>query len=43
MQDLPSLCSEQKELKIFPERTAITSYQLKNLNENNVNHTKRLL
>ena len=43
MQDVPSLCSEQKELKIFPERTNITSYQSENLNENNVNHTEEVI
>ena len=43
MQDLPSLYSEQKELKIFPERTDITSYQSEHLNENNVNHTKEFI
>ena len=39
MQDLPSLYSEQKELKIPPERTDITSCQMEHLNENDVNHT----
>ena len=43
MQDLPSLYSEQKELKIFPERTAITSYKSKHLNENNVNHAEEVI
>ena len=37
------MCSEQKQLKIFPERTDITSYQLENLNENNVNHTEKVI
>ena len=43
MQDLPSLYSEQKELKIFPERTNVTSYQSEHLNENNVNHTEEVI
>ena len=43
MQDLPSLYSEQKELKIFPERTNITSYQSEHLNENDVNHTEEVI
>ena len=37
------MCSEQKELKIFPERTDITSYQSENLNENNINHTEEVI
>ena len=43
MQDLSSLCSEQKELNDFPERTAINACQLENLNENNVNHTEEVI
>ena len=37
------MCSEQKEPKIFPERTDIISYQLENQNENNVNHTEEVI
>ena len=39
----PLLYSEQKELKIFSERTAITSCQSENLKENNVNHTEEVI
>ena len=37
------MCSEQKELNIFPERADITSCQLENLNENNINHTEEVI
>ena len=37
------MCSEQKELNIFPGRTDITSYQLENLNENNINYTEEVI
>ena len=39
--NLPSLYSEQKELKIFSERTAIASCQSEK--ENNVNHTEEVI
>ena len=37
------MCSEQKELNIIPERADITTYQLENLNENNINHTEEVI
>ena len=37
------MCSKQKELNIVPERADITSYQLENLNENNINHTEEAI
>ena len=37
------MCSEQKELNIFPGKTNITPYQLENLNENNINHTEEVI
>ena len=37
------MCSEQKELNIFPGKTNITPYQLKNLNENNINYTEEVV
>ena len=37
---LPSLYSELKELNIFPGKTDTISYQLKNLDESNINHTE---
>ena len=43
MQDLSSLCSEQKEPDAFLEKTTITSCQLENLNENYVNHTEEVI
>ena len=43
IQDLPSLCYEQKEFDIFPGKTNITPYQLKNFNENNINHTEEVI
>ena len=43
MQDLPSLYSEQKELKTFPKRTDVTSHQLRHLNENGVNRTEEVI
>ena len=43
MQDLPSLCPEQKESHIFLGKTDIISYQLKNLDESNINHTEEVV
>ena len=40
MQNLPSLYSEQKELKILPEKTATISYQSENLQKN---HTEEVI
>ena len=37
------MCSKQKELNIVPERSDITSCQLENLNENNINHTEEVI
>ena len=37
------MCSEQQELNIFPGKTYIIPYQLKNLNENNINHTEEVI
>ena len=37
------MCSEQKELDIVPEKTNITSFHLKNLNENDINHTEEVV
>ena len=37
------MCSEQKELKTFSKRTAITFYQLENSNKSNVNHTEEVI
>ena len=34
MQNIPSLYSEQKEFETLPEKMAITSYQLENLQKN---------
>ena len=43
MQDLSSLCSDQKDPDDFLERTTITFCQPENLNENNVNHTEEVI
>ena len=43
MQNLPSLCPEQKEPNIFLGKTDIISYQSKNLDENNINHTEEVV
>ena len=43
MQNLSSLCSEQKEPDDFLEKITITSYQPENLNENSVNHTEEVI
>ena len=43
MQDLPSLSPEQKESNIFFGKTDIIPYQLKNLDESNINHTEEVL
>ena len=37
------MCSEQKELNIFPKRADIISHQLENLNENSINHTEEVV
>ena len=39
----PHCILSKKELKIFPERTNITSYQSEHLNENGVNHTEEVI
>ena len=36
------MCSKQNVLDIIPERADITTYQLENLNENNINHTEEV-
>ena len=43
MQDLLTLCSEQKELNIFPGKTDTILYQSKNLDESNINHTEEVI
>ena len=40
---MSSLWSEQKEPNDFLEKTTITSYQLENLNENDVKHTEEVI
>ena len=43
MQDLPSLCPEQKEPNNFLRKTDIIPYQSKNLDESNINHTEEVI
>ena len=37
------MCLEQKEPNIFLKKTDIIPYQLKNLEENNINHTEEVV
>ena len=37
------MCSEQKEFNIVPERADITTYQLENSNDKNINHTEEVI
>ena len=37
------MCSEQKDLNIFPGKTDTIPYQLKNLDENNINPTEEVI
>ena len=37
------MCSEQKELNVFPGKTDAIHYQLENLDENNINHTEEVV
>ena len=37
------MCSEQKEPNIFPGKADTILYQLKNLDESNINHTEEVI